>query len=288
MKFYITLLIVISQLVALPCFSQELSGKPTHLLTKDLKYWDTFLGVPHTSLALKDYPMGDGMNGTPIGLNKDPLHVFSVEMIGGQPVLHISGQMYGGLSTKQEFENYHLKVEFKWGDNKYEPRLKDKRDNGIIYHATGPHAQFWNVWMRGHEFQVQEGDMGDYYSLSGVGMDINTAIKPNPEKKEWIYDPAGPLVQFTSDRTPASTCLHRGNYEKPNGEWNTLELYCYGDKSIHVVNGHVVMALQNSRLSPKEGTETGFSKGKIQIQSEAAEAYYRNITITRLNSLPSL
>lgn len=288
MKRYITLFVIVSQVIATQVIAQKLSGKPTALLTADLKYWDTFLGVPHTSVALDGYPKGDGMNGTPIGLNKDPLHVFTVEMIDGQPVLHISGQMYGGLSTKQEFENYHLKVEFKWGEQKYEPRLKDKRDNGIIYHAIGPHGQFWNVWMRGHEFQVQEGDMGDYYSLAGVGMDINASIKPNPAKKEWVYDPAGPPVQFTSNRTPASTCLHSGNYEKPNGEWNTLELYCYGDKSIHVVNGHVVLVLQNSRLSPNEGPESGYSKGKIQIQSEGAEAYYRNITITRLTSLPAL
>jgi hypothetical protein len=119
-------------------------------------------------------------------------------------------------------------------------------------------------------------------------MDINASIKPNPAKKEWVYGAAGPLTPFTSTRTPASTCLHSGNYEKPNGEWNTLELYCYDDKSIHVVNGHVVLVLQNSRLSPNEGPETGISKGKIQIQSEGAEAYYRNITITRLTRLPVL
>ncbi|GAA4318628.1 DUF1080 domain-containing protein [Mucilaginibacter gynuensis] len=268
--------------------AQKLNNKWTPLLTADLKYWDKFIGVPHTSLALEGYPKGDGMNGTPLGLNNDPLKVFTVEMVDGQPVLHISGQMYGGLSTKAEFENYHLKLEFKWGENKYQPRLKDKRDNGIIYHATGPHGVFWNVWMRGHEFQVQEGDMGDYYSLSGVGMDIHAGLKPGTTRPEWIYDPAGPLVQFTSDRTPASTCTHLGNYEKPNGEWNSLELYCYGDKSIHVVNGHVVMVLQNSRLSPHEGAETGFIKGKIQLQSEGAEAYYRNISIKKLDKLPAL
>lgn len=265
--------------------AQKLTSKGTALLTKNLKYWDVFIGVPHTSVNM-GYPKSNGIDGTPLGLNNDPLHVFTVEMVNGQPVLHISGQVYGGLSTKSEFENYHLKVEFKWGEKQYEPRLKDKRDNGIIYHATPPHGQFWNVWMRGHEFQVQEDDMGDYYSLVGVGMDIHARKKDTTKKSGWIYDPAAPLVQFTSNRTPASTCSHVANYEKPHGEWNTLELYCYGTKSVHVVNGHVVMVLENSRISPHEGAETSLSKGKIQIQSEAAEAYYRNIVISKLDSLP--
>ncbi|RVU00147.1 DUF1080 domain-containing protein [Mucilaginibacter limnophilus] len=276
-----------SILLYIPANAQQLTNKWLPLLTKDLRYWDVFIGVPHTSLNLKDQPMGDGMNGTPLGLNNDPLHVFSVEMIDGQPVLHISGQVYGGLSTKTEFENYHFKAEFKWGEKKYEPRLKDKRDNGILYHATEPHGQFWNVWMRAHEFQVQEGDFGDYYSLVGVGMDIHARVKDSTAKHpDWVYDPAAPVVQFTSNRTPASTCRRIADYEKPHGEWNTLELYCFGTTSVHVVNGHVVMILENSRISPKTGDETTLKKGKIQIQSEAAEAYYRNISIQKLDKMP--
>ena len=35
--------------------------------------------------------------------------------------------------------------------------------------------------------------------------------------------------------------------ERPRGEWNTLELYCLGQRSVHVVNGHVVMRLSGIR-----------------------------------------
>ncbi len=48
---------------------------------------------------------------------------------------HISGEIFGGISTKEEFENYHLKMEFKWGEKRYEPRLNKRRDSGIHYHA---------------------------------------------------------------------------------------------------------------------------------------------------------
>ena len=54
------------------------------------------------------------------------------------------------------------------------PRLNPKRDNGILYHATGPHGKFWNVWMRSHEMQIQETDMGDYFALAGTVMNIKS------------------------------------------------------------------------------------------------------------------
>src|SRR6478609_6403636 len=166
-----------------------------NLLDKDLSQWDKFIGVPHYSVNLPGYPKGDGMNGTPVGLNNDPLQVFKIEEINGQPVLHISGEIYGGLSTKQEFGNYHFKTEFKWGTAKYEPRLNDKRDSGILYHAKGNQGAFWNVWMLSQEMQVQETDMGDYYAL-GPSMDIRAAIKNSDNENTWMYDPTANLKPF--------------------------------------------------------------------------------------------
>ncbi len=79
-----------------------------------------------------------------------------------------------------------------------------------------------------------------------------------------------------------------GDFENPHGEWTTVELYCYGDKAIHVVNGHVVMVLENSRLVEPDGTSKPLTSGKIQFQSEGAECYYRNIEIKKLEKLPDL
>jgi hypothetical protein len=96
------------------------------------------------------------------------------------------------------------------------------------------------------------------------------------------------VQQFSSYKNPTNSCTNSGNYEKPFGEWNTLEIYCYGTKSVHVVNGHVVMVLENSRTSPKDGPETPLTKGKIQFQSEASEAFYRNVMIRKIDRLPDL
>lgn len=81
-------------------------------------------------------------------------------------------------------------------------------------------------------------------------------------------------------------CLRSGNYEKPpHDEWNTLDLYCFQDKSIHMVNGEVVMVLRNSRFIDENGNGVPMTKGKIQLQSEAAEVFYKDIQIRRIDSL---
>jgi hypothetical protein len=292
MKRFLTILSCVT-LLSSAVIAQTLSNSWTPLLTQDGRYFDKFIGIPHTSLtSLPDWNKGDGMNtGTPLGLNNDPLHVFTIEMVDGKPVLHVSGEIFGGYSTKAQFSNYHLKAEVKFGEKRFAPRAADKRDNGFLYHGQEPHGQFWHVWLRSQEFQVQEGDMGDYYALGGTGMDIHAQKKDTTRRARWIYNPAAPLQKFSSSGTgaPANNVAHlAGNFENPHGEWTTVELYCFGDKSIHVVNGHVVMVLENSRTVEADGTTKPLTGGKIQFQSEGAEAYYRNIEIKKLDKLPDL
>jgi hypothetical protein len=74
--------------------------------------------------------------------------------------------------------------------------------------------------------------------------------------------------------------------EKPHGEWNTLELICLGDTSLHIVNGKVVMALFNSGVINPDKEVVPLKKGKIQIQSEGAEVFYKKIEIKKINTIP--
>ena len=292
-------LLLISLLLRTGVSAQKLTNRWTPLLTQDGKYFDVFIGIPHTSLtSLPDWNKGDGMNtGTALGLNNDPLHVFTIEMQEGKPVLHVSGEIYGGYSTKKEFENYHLRAQVKFGEKTYTPRLGAKRDNGFLYHGQMPHGQFWHVWLRSQEFQVQEGDMGDFFALAGTSMDIHAKKKDTVARARWIYDPNAAIHTFASSGTPANTSSGTsannvahlaGDFENPHGEWTTLDLYCFGDKAIHVINGHVVMVLENSRTAETDGTSKPLTRGKIQFQSEGAEAFYRNIEIRKIDKLPDL
>jgi hypothetical protein len=293
------IVLTISLLLGTDVSAQELTRQWTPLLSQDGKYFDAFIGIPHISLtSLPGWNKGDGMNtGTPLGLNNDPLHVFTIEMQEGKPVLHVSGEIYGGYSTKKEFENYHLRAQVKFGEKTYAPRLGAKRDNGILYHGQMPHGQFWHVWLRSQEFQVQEGDMGDFFALAGTSMDIHAKKKDTAARARWIYDPNAAIHTFASSGTPANrssgisanNVAHlAGDFENPHGEWTTLDLYCFGDKAIHVINGHVVMVLENSRTAETDGTSKPLTRGKIQFQSEGAEAYYRNVEIRKIDKLPDL
>ncbi|WP_245949321.1 ThuA domain-containing protein [Lutibacter citreus] len=258
------------------------------LLDTSLSKWDKFMGVPHISVDLDGIEKSkDGKTGTPLGVNNDPKNVFSTIKENGETVLHITGEIYGGLTSKEEYSNYHFKAQFKWGEKKWAPRLSSKRDNGILYHCNGPHGAFWNVWMSSLECQIQEGDCGDFIALNDVYGDVTVdkLLRENG-KPYFVYNPKGKLTPLKwaegfEDGQASKSKL----YENPNGEWNTIEIICVGRTSMHVVNGHVVNVIKNARYDIG-GKTTPIESGKIQIQSEAAESYYKNIQIKPINKFP--
>jgi 3-keto-disaccharide hydrolase len=217
-----------------------------------------------------------------IGLHRDPLHVFTVVTEDDAPSIRISGEVFGILVTEKEYENYHLSLQFKWGTAKYPPRKNEKRDSGILYHSTGSEGAWGGVWMRSLECQVQEGDCGDYISVDTVLADIPATL--DTLSQLYLYSPESDILTFSPER---SYCHKSMDYEKPSGEWNTMEIYTYGDKSLHVVNGKVNMRLSNSRHIV-EGKELPLTRGKIQLQSEGAEVFYKNIKIKAINELPAM
>ena len=74
--------------------------------------------------------------------------------------------------------------------------------------------------------------------------------------------------------------------EKPNGEWNTLELICLCNLSIHIVNGQVVNVIREIDDVVGENNEKYKREGKIQFQCEGAEAYYKDIKIREIMKIP--
>lgn len=272
----------LAALVALIGLAHGQSSKETiDLLDDDLSHWNIWMGIPHKTTRVPGFPQSkseDCTKGTPLGFNNDPLRVFSVIREKGQPVLKITGQIFGGLTTKKEFENYHLTLQFKWGEEKWEPRLQKRRDSGLLLHCVGPHGAFWKVWKRCLECQIQEKDVGDFYALAGTKADIPSIIPK--EGKRPVYQPGAPI------RIVDNSAQHGTSEEKPHGEWNTVEIYTIGNRMVHVVNGQINMVLLNTRQNTPQG-EAPLTKGQIQIQSEAAEIYYRNIRLTPISEFPA-
>ena len=131
--------------------------------------------------------------------------------------------------------------------------------------------------------QIQETDMGDYFALGGVAINIKSKKLDN---NQFIYAHDGEFKNFIQGPGLINRCRRNADNEKAYGEWNQLELICFEDKSIHIVNGKVVMALQDSRVHIAENDEPSLQRGKIQLQSEYAESYYRDIQIQSIKSLP--
>lgn len=248
---------------------------------ENLEGWYTYERRPESTSEVPGLNRDDEGNYLePIGLNKDPLQVFTIVTEDDAPAIRISGEVFGILVTQKEFENYHLSVQFKWGTAKHPPRTNQKRDSGILYYSVGKEGAWGGVWMRSLECQVQEGDCGDYYSVDTVLVDIPATLDEDSE--QYDYDPDAEVRTFSPDR---SVCHRSVDYENPTGEWNTIEIYAVGDRAVHLVNGHV-----NNRISTirqiYDGIEVPLTKGKIQLQSEGAEVFYRNIKIRSIDKIP--
>ncbi|MEO7960257.1 MAG: DUF1080 domain-containing protein [Ginsengibacter sp.] len=242
---------------------------------QNLNGWDTYLGPP-----LDD--SGKKLSETPIGLNSDPNNVFSIVEKDGENVIRISGEKWGGISTTSQYDDFHLQLQYRWGKLTWGQKKNKNRDSGLLYFATGEHGADYGAWMRSQEFQIEEGNTGDYWGVAGAMQDI--PVSKN-SKGDYVYDPAGDVYTFSAANIVGRHCVKRGDAEHPSGEWNMIDLYCHGDTSIHVVNGRVMMVLFHS-AQMENGQAIPLVKGKIQIQSEGAEVFYRNITIERLGSIP--
>lgn len=175
------------------------------------------------------------------GKNNDVNKVFSVQ----NGMLYITGQEFGYIATEKIYSDFHLVVEFKWGTNKWPPREKAVRDNGLLYHMI---VDKDHVWPRAFECQIQEKDCGDF----------------------WLIDSVTAIIDGV--RTPATKNTHivkKKDAEKPTGEWNRIEVISLKGKCTHIVNGVIV----------NEAEDASVRSGKIAIQSEGADIYYRRIDL---------
>jgi len=251
---------------------------------KDFTGWETYLGVPDASVDVPGMERNEeGQYTQPVGLGKDPLKVFTVVQEDGAPALRFSGQIFGSFSTIKEYGNYHLRMEVKWGPKKWFPaRWNGRSNSGLLYHGVGEFGKGLGVWKISHEFQVMENDFGDSYRMGETYCDITAA----QDGRRYTYDPTAAPVRFgpQSDGLPP-ICAKNPVNEKPFGQWNTIELICFEGTSIHIVNGVVNMVNTNSHLKVN-GREVPLTKGVIQLQSEGAEIFYRNIEIRPITKIP--
>ena len=155
-------------------------------------------------------------------------------------------------------------------------------DSGVLYFSVGDNGADYGAWMRSQEFQVEQGNCGDYWGVVGGMEDIPVIQKSD---SEYVYSPSGEMKTFSAKSAVGRHCIKQGDAENAPGEWNTLDLYCHRDTSVQMINGKVMMVLYNSRQL-ENGQAIPLVNGKLQIQSEGAEIFYKNIMVEPLKEIP--
>lgn len=123
-------------------------------------------------------------------------------------------------------------------------------NSGCFVHVVGEDM----IWPKGVEAQLQSGAAGDFWLVGGAQLDIDKSRQdPNVERHYF--------------RTK------KDGVEKPIGEWNQYEITCDGDTIKLVVNGQEVNVGTNSELK----------RGRILLQSEGAEIFFKDIELRTLD-----
>lgn len=202
-----------------------------------------------------------------------------IHMLG--PRYRPAGTPYGHIATEAEYGNYHLRLEYRYGETRYEPRLLAKRNSGILYHM---YPQRDRVWPNSIEFQLEESDVGD-------AILINTRCYPGVDlggTPSWPAQiPLEPRPVFTTPPEPRQAIerqriLKNGNFERLQ-QWNTVELLAIGNKAAHLVNGRIVASLYDIEGQGVEDRNryTPLTGGRIGLELECAEVFFRRIEIRR-------
>jgi hypothetical protein len=209
-----------------------------------------------------------------------------------QGMLHIMGNEIGQdvaepgyISTQQEYENVHIRVEYKWGVKRFSPRSMAKRDNGILYGLVGPDR----VWPTCAECQIEENDVGDAFLVAGIrgiqSEHSNGIFGQGLEPGGWSQSSLdAQKKRNTPSREPAGGRMVKdGDFENLN-DWNLVEVIWQGDRAAHSVNGrtvNVITSLQQPNPQ-KAGEYIPLTRGKIAIEIEFAEIWFRRIEVKSL------
>ena len=181
-----------------------------------------------------------------------------------------SEQPFGALITDAEYENYTLSLEYKWGEKKFSPRNESVRDAGLCFHVFDEDL----FWPSGAECQIQEGDTGDLWL---IGVRGSTKVDPN----DYHYSVKGELLTKGGEKDKRYQSFARSFFWEKNG-WNKIIIEVKGASAKFTVNGKLVNeALNLERLDQKNENWLPLTKGKILLQAEGAEIFYRNVYIKK-------
>jgi hypothetical protein len=154
-------------------------------------------------------------------------------------VIRCTGKPFGYLMTQSVYADFKLHVEYRWYGS------SEQMNSGVFVLKTGPDAYFLP---KAIEAQLKKGSAGDFVLLSQAT--INGLENPKNKSVKKLADSS----------------------EKPDGEWNSVDVTVRGNAVEVSVNG----VLQN------KGADAYASAGQICLQSEGGPIEFRSVTIEPL------
>ncbi len=160
----------------------------------------------------------------------------------------------GDLVTDKEYENYHLKLEWK---------ISEGGNSGIIFNVHEDLSKFRNTYQTGPEMQI-------------IDNDKHADAKIHKHRAGDLYD----LIASSKE------------VEKPVGEWNKAEIVLNNGKLDLYLNGVKVVSttmfdenwdklVAESKFAKWPGFAK-YKKGKIALQDHNDAVWFRNIMIKEL------
>jgi hypothetical protein len=201
--------------------------------------------------------------------------------------LHFLGDGYGHeaappgfIATQADYGNYHLRLQYRWGQRRWPPRQWQARNGGVLYHMG---AQLpGRLFPECIEFQMQEGNCGDAILIDTLGVQ-GPSLGGTPLWPNWI--PAFPDTPIEPVRAGgyARRWLPRHSDFEIEGHWNTLDLVVLEDQAAQLVNGRIVNTVFKLARQLPDGSTAPLTRGRIALEFEWAAIAFRDVMIRDLD-----
>lgn len=209
--------------LGISCTTQEGYQASSSLISDSLEAWECYLEDPEVKVQ----------------------DVWNIE----DGVLICSSKSLGYLYTKRDYDNFVLKLEWRW------PPGKEPGKGGVLIRMTGEHR----IWPKSLEAQLNVGNAGDFWGLAGYRLSGPAERMQTSDHQEF-----GKLTNLKKTKA----------LEKPPGQWNTYEIIAKGDTVTLVINGEEVNMATGCDLNP----------GRICLTLEGSEIHFRNVVVTPVNT----